>query len=253
MERDATKRFSNRVEHYSKHRPGYPGQVLELLKAELKLQPDSVVADIGSGTGILSELFLRYGCTVFGVEPNPEMRRAAEINLSGYGNFRSVPGKAEATGLPDQSIEFIVAGQAFHWFDRETSKTEFVRIQKPSAWTVLLWNDRRQDTSFSNAYENLLKTHAIDYDVIDHRLITQEALASFYGHSRYRLKMFDNVQVFDWEGLSGRVLSCSYMPMPDQPGFEEMMKALETLFKRYQEKGRVTMGYNTLVYYGRIL
>ena len=252
MERDATKRFGRRVEYYIKYRPGYPVEAISYLRQELKLDPASVIADIGSGTGILSELFLKAGYTVYGVEPNPEMRRAAELQLSTDSNFISVDGKAEATGLAERSVDLIVAGQAFHWFDREQTRKEFIRIQKPSATVALLWNDRRQDTSFANAYENLLKTHAVDYDAVDHRLITPQALSEFFGGSHFRFRMFENTQIFDFDSLQGRVLSCSYMPMQDEPGFNTMIKALSQLFERFQEDGRVTMGYNTLLYYGRL-
>jgi SAM-dependent methyltransferase len=197
-------------------------------------------------------MFLHNRNRVFGIEPNAEMKEAAEKNLASFSNFVSLSGKAESTTLQDHSVDFIVAGQAFHWFDREQSRNEFVRILKPNGFVVLLWNDRKQDTSFSNAYENLLKTFAIDYEVVDHRLITDEAFRKFFGGPHYGFKMFDNEQVFDLAGLKGRVLSCSYMPMPDHPRFNEMMAALEKLFDRFQQNGSVIMNYQTLMYYGHL-
>ena len=249
---DPTKRFSKRVENYIKYRPKYPLAVLEFLRNELGLKASSIIADVGSGTGISCEMFLNNGNTVFGIEPNTEMREASEKNLAGFPNFVSKEGKAEATTLPDQSIDFLIAGQAFHWFDREQSRKEFLRILKPNGWVVLLWNDRKQDTSFSNAYENLLKTFAIDYEMVDHRLITEDAFQQFFGDTHYGFKMFDNEQIFDLEGLKGRVMSCSYMPMPDHPHFNEMMAALEKLFDRFQHSGLITMNYQTLMYYGTL-
>ena len=252
MERDSTKRFGSRVEHYVRYRPHYPESVLKFLQTELKLIPSSVIADIGSGTGISSQLFLSAGNKVFGVEPNSSMRSAGEQYLAAYPNFVSVDGKAEATGLADQSIDFIVAGQAFHWFERDSCRIEFKRILRPSGSVVLLWNDRRQDTSFSHAYENLLRTYAIDYDVVDHRQITMDVLQQFYGSKDVGFKMFDNEQIFDLQGLQGRVLSCSYMPTPGHPRFDEMIQALSSLFQRFQEDDRISMGYNTLMYYGKL-
>jgi len=252
METDPTKRFSARVENYIKYRPKYPEAVLDFLQAEMHLNPRSRIADIGSGTGISSELFLAAGHCVFGVEPNRDMKEAAEKRLSGYPDFISIDGSAEATSLPDRSVDFVVAGQAFHWFDRLKARKEFLRILQPSGWVVLMWNDRKQETSFSNAYERLLKRHAIDYHVIDHRLIQEEAFEEFFGGNDYRLKIFENQQVFDLEGLKGRVLSCSYMPLPDHPSYAPMIAALEDLFKRYHEDGFVIMDYQTLVYYGRL-
>src|SRR2546423_15700060 len=103
MSADPTRRFSTRVENYIKYRPGSPRAVVELLAGECGLVPASVVADVGSGTGILSELFLRNGNRVCGVEPNREMREAGERLLSAYEDFVSVEGRAEATTLPDES------------------------------------------------------------------------------------------------------------------------------------------------------
>src|SRR6266446_9260655 len=109
-----TERFSNRVENYIRYRPGYPKEIIELLKAECGLFPQSVVADAGSGTGLLAKLFLENGNLVFGIEPNREMRAAGERLLQAYPRFTSIAGTAEATTLPGQSVDFVTAGQAFH-------------------------------------------------------------------------------------------------------------------------------------------
>ncbi len=251
MNMDPLKRFSSRVENYTRYRPRYPQSVLEFLRSDLHLQRSSVIADIGSGTGISSELFLAAGNEVWGIEPNAEMRQAAERYLSHFPEFHSMDAKAEATGLPDHSVDFIIAGQAFHWFDRNECRTEFLRILRPRGWVVLLWNDRRQDTSFSNAYEKFLKTYAIDYEVVDHRLITEDVLKEFFGSREFHFKMFDNEQVFDFDGLMGRVLSCSYMPVEGHANYQRMIDAMNLLFQRFKEGGTVRMGYNTLMYYGR--
>ena len=250
--KDATSRFGNRVEQYIRYRPGYPQAVLDFLKRDLKLSPSHVIADIGSGTGISSELFLRNGNLVYGVEPNEQMRHAAENLLAKYANFSSVDGKAESTGLLDDSIHFIIAGQAFHWFNRDLCHTEWRRVLHPEGWVILLWNDRKQDTSFANAYEKLLRRYAVDYDVVDHRQITPEVLKGFFQKEDFGICIFDNEQVFDLEGLQGRVLSCSYMPPPGHPSFQPMIEALTALFKQFEQNGTITMGYNTLLYYGRL-
>src|SRR5882724_9726235 len=145
--KDATQRFSSRVDNYVRYRPGYPSEVLELLKAECGLKPNTVIADIASGTGILTRMLLENGNPVFGVEPNPEMRKAGEQLLTGYPGFTSVAGGAEATTLDDHSVDIITAAQAAHWFDRERARSEFVRILVPGGWTVLLWNERDTDST----------------------------------------------------------------------------------------------------------
>src|SRR6266481_5895551 len=161
---DPTQRFANRVENYLRYRPRYPREIVDLLKNECSLGPESVIADLGSGTGFLAEMFLANGNLVYGVEPNGEMREAGEGLLQDYPRFKSVNSLAEATGLAAQSVDFVTAGQAFHWFDRSKCRAEFKRILRPGGWVVLVWNDRRTDsTPFLRAYEQLLHTYATDY------------------------------------------------------------------------------------------
>ena len=140
---DATERFSNRVQDYARYRPHYPAAVIGSLQTNCQLLETSVIADVGSGTGILTELFLRHGNPVLAVEPNRQMREAGERLLEGYPHFQSIAGRAEATTLPEQSVDFVTAGQAFHWFDRKKAKAEFSRILKARGWVVLAWNERR--------------------------------------------------------------------------------------------------------------
>ena len=144
---DPTQRFTSRVEHYVRYRPSYPRDLLDLLETRCGLSSASVVADVGSGTGILSELFLENGNRVIGIEPNKEMREAAERRLRRHPRFTSVAGTAEATTLDDASADFVAAGQAFHWFDPERARTEFSRILKPGGWVVLAWNLRRKEAT----------------------------------------------------------------------------------------------------------
>src|SRR2546428_11056184 len=145
--RDATHRFSSRVEDYARYRPGYPPEVIQLLKTECGLSAESVVADVASGTGIFTRMLLGNHCRVFGIEPNAEMRRAAEEFLAGYASFTTLNGTAESTILPDHSVDIITAAQAAHWFDPGKARQEFGRILKPGGWTVLMWNDRRINAS----------------------------------------------------------------------------------------------------------
>jgi ubiquinone/menaquinone biosynthesis C-methylase UbiE len=251
---DATTRFSNRVENYVKYRPGYPPELIMTLQADCQLTPASLVADIGSGTGILSELFLRHGNTVYAVEPNAAMRAAGERLLSHYPGFRTVVGRAEATTLPDQSVDFVVAGQAFHWFDRLATRTEFGRIVKPGGWLMLVWNSRAvAATPFMQAYEQLLQRYGTDYAQIDHTQITATDLVQFLGQDRLRTKRFTYVQQFDQTGIAGRLLSSSYAPEAGHPDYEPMLAELMRLFQRHQQNGVISFVYDTEMYYGRLL
>jgi SAM-dependent methyltransferase len=243
-------RFSDRVENYIRFRPGYPEEIIPLLRAETGISPTSSVADIGSGTGISTELFLRAGFPVIAVEPNLEMREAAERLLASWPGFTSVNGTATATTLPDQSVDLIVAAQAFHWFDPLPTRAEFDRILKPACHVALIWNERElRSTPFLRDYEQLLVEFGTDYQEIRHEKVVSTLGGFFHGcHATHR---FSKVQHFDFEGLRGRLLSSSYTPAPGHPNHETMLAELRRLFDRHQRDGRVELLYQTRVYLGR--
>jgi SAM-dependent methyltransferase len=248
-----TRRFSGRVADYVRYRPGYPPALMEYLRRDLALDPSHRVADVGSGTGKLSEMLLRQGNVVFGVEPNPEMRRAAEAVLRDFPGFRSVDGSAEATGLADASVDQIVAAQAFHWFRVEEARREFARIGRAGSPTALVWNRRLESSSFLRAYESLLLRLSLDYAAVDHRKKSDpRILSDFFGRGGYRRATFPHAQTLDWQGLRGRVLSSSYVPVPGHPGHDAMFRELRHLFDEHRRDGRVTLEYETEVYWGRL-
>lgn len=250
---NATQRFSSRVENYIKYRPHYPPEAVGHLVQACRLTAASVVADIGSGTGILTELFLKNGNPVFAVEPNREMREAGERLLRDYPLLRTIEGRAEATTLPDHSVDVVAAGQAFHWFDRERARGEFSRVLKPAGWVVLVWNERQTgSTPFLQAYEELVKRHAADYAEVDHRKIDRTSLQSFFGAGQIELKTFDHHQEFDHEGVQGRLLSSSYMPEQGDPRYGTMLAELVEIFGKHERGGSVLFEYITMMYYGRI-
>jgi SAM-dependent methyltransferase len=248
----STERFSSRVENYIKYRPGYPPAVLELLSARCGLSATSTVADIGSGTGILTELLLETGARVLAVEPNKEMREAAERLLGDYGRFRSVNGTAEATTLPQASVDLITASQAFHWFDVQQSRRELTRVLKPRGWIALIWNERPPDPgTFLSEYDTLLRRHAEDYDRVTNMRADEKKIREFFGR-RPELEVFPNQQVFDFAGLEGRLMSSSYAPEPGHPEHEPMIAGLRELFERHHRGGKVVFPYRTLVFFGQM-
>ncbi|HEY6904092.1 MAG TPA: class I SAM-dependent methyltransferase [Candidatus Acidoferrales bacterium] len=249
----STQRFSNRVEDYVRYRPGYPSAILAVLRDECGLTPESVVVDVGSGTGLLTQLFLENGNVVYGVEPNAAMREAGEQFLEKYRYFSSVAATAEATTLPDASADFVVAGQAFHWFDRAAARREFVRILKPGGWVALLWNERDVDaTPFMFEYELLLRCYGTDYTTVQHTYSEQAGLDKFYAPSPIRTREFENRQHVDFEGLKGRLMSASYAPALGDPKHEPMITDLGGLFAKHQIEGRVTILYRTRIYWGHL-
>jgi SAM-dependent methyltransferase len=245
-----SERFSSRVDNYARYRPSYPLPAIELLRERCGLIPGAAVADLGSGTGILTELLLKSGAEVFAVEPNDGMRAAAESQLGHYPRFRSIKGSAESTTLAPASVDLLVAGQAFHWFDPQRARLEARRVLRPAAWAALLWNERPPEvTPFLADYEALLRRHAPEYTRITASRADVGTMREFLG-AEMELRTFANRQVLDFEGLNGRLMSSSYAPEPGSADYEPMIALLREVFERHERDGRIVMPYSTLVYFG---
>lgn len=251
---DPVRRFSGRAKDYARARPGYPPGLLDILAGARGLAPSWVVADLGSGTGRLSEIFLAFGCTVLAVEPNPEMRAEAERQLAGQPRFASVDGRAEATGLPDRCADVAVAGQAFHWFDPAGTRAELGRILRGRRPCAVVWNTRAaRPSGLAPAWEEFLRQHSRDYLEIEARQSAGEsALAAFFDRGQYARVTLPNSQVLDREGLRARYLSCSYALAPGDSGFEEAMRGLDAVFDAHARGGTVTMEYETTMCHGEV-
>jgi SAM-dependent methyltransferase len=250
---DSKQRFSNRVADYVRYRPGYPSALLDVVRAECGLQTDHQIADIGSGTGILSKLFLANGNFVWGVEPNREMSDAGAEFLARYANFARVSGSAEATTLADGCVDFVIVGQAFHWFEPVAARHEFLRILKPNGWVLVIWNDRRiSETAFGRAYEDLLVRYGTDYQRVKEAYPELPDMENFFGIGNFRKCELPNSQEFDFDSLAGRVRSSSYAPQEGDRKFEPMMAALGALFDASQKSGKVRMDYTTQIYFGQL-
>jgi SAM-dependent methyltransferase len=249
---DPTERFSSRVANYVRYRPSYPQAAMELLKQRCGLGPASVVADIGSGTGILTQLLLAHAAEVIAVEPNEGMRGAAEYALGANPRFRSVAGTAEATTLAAATIDLLVAGQAFHWFKVAEARQEALRITRPGGWAALLWNQHpAAGSAFLMEYETLLRRHAPEYDAVVDSRADEKTMREFLGGVMEKAS-FPNQQTFDFEGLSGRLMSSSYAPEPGHPQHAPLMAGLRQVFERHQQGGRIIFPYVTLVYFAQL-
>ena len=249
MPLSSSDRFLGRVEAYAKYRPSYPPAAMDLLEARCGLKPGINAVDLGSGTGILSALLLKRGARVFGIEPNREMRTYSLLALSG--EFYTESGTADNTYMPDRYFHLLVAGQAFHWFDPQKTRVEALRILKPGAWAALLWNERPKGVvPFLDDFEGLLRRYASEYEEVARLRAQEDGMHRFFGHAP-ELATFSNEQVFDFEGLTGRLMSASYAPMPDRPEHEPLMAGLREVFDRHQREGKVVFPYQTLVYFGQ--
>lgn len=244
----ATERFSDRVTDYLKYRPSYPAELVDTLIAECQLNPESGIADIGSGTGKLSELLLARNLCVSCIEPNKEMREAAEALLDTYDGFNSIAGQAEATGLAESSIDLITAAQAYHWFDVDSSRKEFDRVLKPGGRIALIWNQRDTGYSFQREYDEMLRRYAPEYSKVNHRNIKDSDIEEFYHPYQMKKISFSYGQKFDLVSLMGRMQSSSYTPKDGTPELDLLVSAAEELFSRHERNGAVEFSYQTNLY-----
>ena len=244
-----TGKFTRKAEVYAKYRPSYPKEILEILGAQIGFTKDKIVADIGSGTGILSRIFLDNGNFVYGIEPNDEMRSFAERNLSRYPKFVSLNRIAESTGLPNGTVDLVTAGQALHWFDRDSARHEFARILKTSGYVMIVYNERKKEDGMMDDYDKIIDKNAAKSETPD---IDADYLEKFYDSKDYKEFTAANEQVLDFDGLIGRATSASYLPSKGDPGYDSLENDLRRLFNAYQQDGKIVLRYGTLLFLGQI-
>jgi SAM-dependent methyltransferase len=254
---DSKERFSSRVDAYREFRPRYPFEVVTLLKQHCGLDSSSVIADIGAGTGMLAELFLQQGNSVFAVEPNRAMRAACQDLRSQYPKLTCIDGSAETTTLPNHCADFVTVGQALHWFHLERTRQEFVRILQPGGWSAVDNERRTGGDAFHDGYERILRKFGTDYEIVRSKYPQQQKLAEFFtsphaATAPMHQASFPNAQDFDLAGLLGRILSSSYMPQPGHPRYTAMLSAIEELFSQCQKNRHVRLEYDCVVTYGRL-
>jgi SAM-dependent methyltransferase len=247
--KSSTERFSDRVEPYARYRPRYPSALLECLAS--KIPPPATVADIGSGTGILSDQLLQFGYQVVAVEPNRPMRETAERGLSGRQGFRSVDGTAENTNLPSVSVDAITCAQSFHWFDRAKCRIEFERILRPQGRVALIWNERARQDPLMQQYDELLTKLVPEYPDCSHRRVSTTEIHAFFADGSLDSFTFPNHQFLAREEFLGRVVSSSYVPLVGEPGHETLIQACNALFDRFAVDGSIQFRYETQLYCGR--
>ncbi|NSL85914.1 class I SAM-dependent methyltransferase [Chitinophaga sp. Mgbs1] len=245
---NSTTRFTGRADLYARYRPGYPPVVIDHLREAIGLHPRMLIADIGSGTGISAEVFLKNGNTVYGVEPNDAMRAKAELLLQDYPAFNSVNGQAEATTLEDNSMDIILASQSFHWFRQAEARREFSRIAQKDAYILLMWNMREISNPFSAAYENIFATYGTNYSDDGRDVTAESKTISFFAPCPFEKVIFSSTQELTYEVVRGRLLSTSFMPSEEDDICEEMLAVLKENFDRYAENGKVKLDYTTTLY-----
>jgi ubiquinone/menaquinone biosynthesis C-methylase UbiE len=249
---DSTQRFSDRVEAYVKFRPSYPSELVQTLLQKTMLDAGAAVADIGSGTGIFTRLLLDQKLEVFAVEPNANMRHAAEVLFTGYPHFNSLDAPAERTGLANNSVDLITAAQAFHWFNNAATKAEFRRILKPDGKLALIWNKRKISQPFQHAYDAVLRAYVPEYGEVNHMNLSEAEIAEFFTAGQMKVLRFDNSQQLTYSGLLGRLRSSSYCPAESSPQYPSLVAELAALFEQFALNDMIDFQYDTQLYLGSI-
>ena len=252
MSENNTDKFTGRSDDYVKYRPSYPVALLDAISERCPLRAGTMVADVGAGTGILSHTLLERGCTVLSVEPNADMRSAADEQLSKFGNALVLPGTGEATGLVAQSVDLVTVAQAFHWMSPLETRAEFSRILKPGGWVALIWNIRNVDIPFGAAYEEALTVCPNHHSHSHHTRTGDDTIAAFFGAGGFEQLTFENPQKLDLVGLLGRLRSTSYAPTPDDPLYEPLIEKVTAIFNEHADDGEVTFAYDTRLYIGQV-
>ena len=252
-ELNPTIRFSDRVDDYVRYRPDYPHALLDWLQREQGVDARWRVADIGAGTGISSKLFLDGGYRVTAVEPNAPMRAAAAHWLQAHAGFAAVDGLADATGLPDASVDLVTVAQAFHWFDAAAVRREFARILRPGGLVAIWWNSRwLAGTPFLEGYETLLREFGTDYGQVAERYADDERMRAWFGDGYRGGARFAHGQQLDFEALRGRLLSSSYVPPTGHPRSLSMLQTLRELFDACAVGGTISFDYDTRIFAGHL-
>lgn len=247
-------KFNHLADIYEKYRPSYPEEYIKDIIIKCYLDSESLVADIGAGTGILTRQLLHNHLKVVGVEPNLDMRKVLK-KLETNKNFKAIEGTAEHTNLEDNSIDLIVVAQAFHWFDKEKFKKECKRILKPNGKVWILWNQldetkeivkeqKRIDDEYTNRFQEV-------NGILDANK-KEEQIQGFFQCNIYEKKVVDNPLENDKERFIGANLSKSYSLKKENPNYDNYIEAFGQIFDRYSENGKIMIPNKTYGYLGKV-
>ncbi len=251
MSFSALKICSERIENYLRYQPGYPKKLLNFLYEEVGFLRESVIADIGSGTGILTRLLLERGSRVVAIESDHQMRDIAERLLNDeFQRFVSLNATAENTTLSDESVNYIVCAHSLNSLNIDKCRDEFFRIIKPSGAVVFLYNRLDQEEGFLKEHQSLLNQYRVYPEKNFSRELSENEIFRFYASATYNHFSFPNRQSLDFEGARAILLSDSSLPEQGEDGYNDMLEELYNIFERYNQNRKVFINYTTEAYIG---
>lgn len=244
-------KFSGKSDVYGKGRPSYPDELFKYLNREGYINTNTVAADIGSGTGIFSRQLSEYASKVYAVEPNDDMRAAAEKSMTDYGNIISVCGNSDNTGLGNHSVDIVTAAQAFHWFNRQSFKNECMRILKKDGIVILVWNDRDTSSEVISRNFEVNRRYCANFKGSSNGMDFENETFSDFFDGEVKKMEFENNLIYDYETFILRNASSSYAPKKGKENYISYVDELKNIFDACSSNGRLVYPYITRCYIGK--
>lgn len=243
-------RFTNKVEIYQRYRWDYSPLAVNSVLDMARISPQSSIADIGSGTGMLARHFLKHVNSVYAIEPNVEMRKMAEGLLGKFPQYHSVAGTAEATTLPGHSVDLIVVGRAIHWFMPEASRAEFKRVLKPGGF-LAIFQVPCMDRDLLAAIRSI-QVEENSWKVKDDKSSLEKVPYSYFFQGKVVSGQFPATVQETCDQFTGRLLSISSAPDESDENFEKFVSEAGRIFSQFSQNGRITIRIATEIHVGRI-
>ena len=235
---------------YSQYRPSYPESCIDAIFKKC-WKSITTIADIGAWTWKLSLLFLKRWCEVYAIDPNNEMLNQACKDIWENTLFHPVLASAENTSLSNNSLDLIVVGQAFHWFNSKLFKEECKRILKSNCSIAILYNNWDKKAEIIKKIDELSKHYCPNYKGSSWGLEKQETLFSDFFDS-YEKLIFNNDYHLNLEQFLWLNFSASYAPKQWEENYEAYLEALTRLFNEFSDWGVLNMLNNTILRIGNI-
>ena len=244
--------FSSKVADYVASRPDYPSALFDTLAVICGLGAGATVADVGAGTGLLTRGLLQRGYRVIAVEPNREMRAAADHLLNGIEGYRSLDGSAEAMPLESDSIDLVTVALAFHWFDVERARAEFLRILTPQGQVAIIWNDRVFEDPLHVAFDELADKFggAKRAAIVAHEKDRAD-VSRFLGNTQLQEFCWPHAHRLGENEFLALVFSRSYIPERGTQKGQDVADRAREIFDRFATNGAVEIRYQTIAIVGR--
>lgn len=244
-----TELFTNKAEIYEFGRPSYPDALLAFMKDQFSINEQTVVADVGAGTGKFTEKLLDLGCKVVAIEPNHAMANELRDGLM-CSELQLSEQPAEYTELENNSVDIITAAQSFHWFNAQQFKKECQRILVDNGPVCLIWNTRVATAEINQRTHSIFTEHCPDFKAFSGGDNSEEEKISDFFDGQFKLFELDYPLDYTLKKFVGRCVSASYSLDPVHENYPAFEQALIKMFQEFEKDGTVQVPNITRCYYG---